>query len=244
MAYVPRLQTYKRQGVFKRWALRGLTIVLWVYLLSLFVQGTLARGVRVMGESMAPTIQRFEMVLTSPLLFGKQSIFGPGTWLDIIKPSRGMVVLLDPPYDQDKGFLGELGNASIELASLGTRHVFSDWSDQPVIRRIIALPGDTVLIRDGTVYVQPSSGGEFLKEEAAAGKSWEINSEYQVESWGDNGLLHDAPALILGAGEYYVLADRRAGSADSRIWGPVSSTMFRGQVLLRYWPLSRLGLFD
>lgn len=244
MAYVPRLQTYKRQGVFKRWFFVALTILIWTYVFSIMVQGVFVRSIRVMGDSMAPTIQRSEMVLTSPLLFGKQSLFGPGTWLDFIKPARGMVVVMDPPYDQDKGFFGELGNVTVELASLGTRHAYPEWTDRPVLRRVIGIPGDTIQIKEGTVMVQRASKGEFLGEMAASGKSWKLDKSSQVESWGDNGILYDAPALVLGDDEYFLLADHRSGSADSRIWGPVHAKSFRGQVLLRYWPLTRFGLLD
>lgn len=95
-----------------------------------------------------------------------------------------------------------------------------------LLKRIIALPGDIVVIdADGNVYVNE----ELLEEPYAAQKSL-----------GDCDL--DFPYEVPGDG-YFVMGDQRSNSVDSRnsVIGSVSSEDIIGRVFIRVWPLSRVG---
>lgn len=89
------------------------------------------------------------------------------------------------------------------------------------VKRIEAVPGQTVEIRHGTVYVD----GVPLEEAYAAGG---IRDEYM------------APQQM-GPDEYFVIGDNRPHSSDSRDWGPVPLENIVGKVWVTYWPLDRLG---
>ena len=89
------------------------------------------------------------------------------------------------------------------------------------VKRIEAVPGQTVEIRHGTVYVD----GVPL-EEAYAARG--IRDEYM------------APQQM-GPDEYFVVGDNRPHSSDSRDWGPVPLENIVGKVWVTYWPLDRLG---
>lgn len=96
------------------------------------------------------------------------------------------------------------------------------------IKRIVALPGDEVLIADGRLWVN-----DLLVEEpyAQLGEG--------VEGVGD--------ALVwtrVREGHYFVLGDNRPHSSDSRDFGQVPGDLLRGRVRLRLWPIERAGLID
>jgi signal peptidase I len=104
-------------------------------------------------------------------------------------------------------------------------HLPEDVS-QDYIKRVIAVPGDTVEIRDASVYLN----GTLLDETY-------IN-EPCTAAYCDNRLW------TLGPDEYFVMGDNRNHSSDSRIFGPVKQHYLLGKVILRYWPLQRMGLIN
>lgn len=100
------------------------------------------------------------------------------------------------------------------------------------IKRLIALPGEEVQIRDGvvTIYNDQYPEGKILPEEyLAEGTSTYANNEDRVKV-GDN--------------EVFVLGDNRGSSKDSRVFGPVNKSFVVGKVMLRGWPFSRAQFFD
>lgn len=92
------------------------------------------------------------------------------------------------------------------------------------IKRIIGLPGETVEIRDRTVFVN----GAELDETAYLDPS--------IETFG-NQVVH------LHEGEYFILGDNRNESLDSRIFGPIIKDEIIGRTWLRAWPVTRLDHF-
>lgn len=97
--------------------------------------------------------------------------------------------------------------------------------DTYYIKRVIALPGETVEIRDGTVYID----GEPLEE------------NYGYEPIEDTGLAGEA--FVLGTDEYFVLGDNRNDSMDSRFAeiGNVTAQEIVGRAFFRIWPFEKAG---
>lgn len=94
------------------------------------------------------------------------------------------------------------------------------------IKRIIGLPGETVQITDGDIYID----GEILQE------------SYGREVIKDSGLA--AEPIALGEDEYFVLGDNRNDSTDSRdpSVGVIHRDEIIGRAWLRIWPLDKFGV--
>lgn len=98
------------------------------------------------------------------------------------------------------------------------------------IKRIIGLPGETVQIIDGKIYV---------------------NNEELHENYGSEVISADragvaAQPVVLGKDEYFVLGDNRNHSMDSRDpeVGNISKSVIIGKAWMRVWPLSRFGFLN
>lgn len=101
---------------------------------------------------------------------------------------------------------------------------------QDFIKRIIGLPGDTVKIEGGKVYVN----GKLLDEPYLSPDLITDPGSFSQEG---EEIKVDQPNV------YFVLGDNRPRSSDSREWGFVSKDEIIGRVFLRYWPKEAIGYF-
>ncbi len=96
------------------------------------------------------------------------------------------------------------------------------------IKRVIAIPGQTVMIKEGHVYVDGNMLDEFY-----------LPAEYTT-----------SPGQFLAEGEEFTVpdntvmafGDNRDHSSDSRDWGPVPNQNIVGRVFFRYWPTKVMGV--
>jgi signal peptidase I len=100
------------------------------------------------------------------------------------------------------------------------------------IKRIIALPGEKVEIKDGKVmiYNQSNPDGFFLEE---------TYLPETTKTYGGMG----REQVQLESDEYFVMGDNRNSSKDSRSFGPVNRSFITGKVVLRGWPLKKFDVF-
>ncbi|MHB1296450.1 MAG: signal peptidase I [Anaerolineae bacterium] len=92
----------------------------------------------------------------------------------------------------------------------------------PLIKRVIGLPGDTIAIHDGRVYVNGDA----------------LNEPYLAEE--TRGVM---PSQLVPEGHVFVLGDNRGSSNDSRAFGMVSFSDIIGRAWVRYWPLDMMTVF-
>lgn len=94
------------------------------------------------------------------------------------------------------------------------------------VKRVIGMPGETIQIKDGIVYIN----GEKLEDD-----------DYASTPIDDPGIA--AEPITLGEKEYFVLGDNRSVSADSRkeTVGVIARGQIRGKVVFRIGPFKRFG---
>jgi len=90
------------------------------------------------------------------------------------------------------------------------------------IKRVIGLPGDTIEIRSGHLYVNDK----------------ELSEPY-VPSFYLDGSSYTARQIP--ADEYFVMGDHRDSSNDSRMFGPVPRPYIYGKAVFAYWPMGHFG---
>jgi signal peptidase I len=95
-------------------------------------------------------------------------------------------------------------------------------TERDLIKRVIALPGETVEIRSCVVYIDNRPMTEPY-----------IDPIIQQR----DGCGGDQPALLVPEGQVYVLGDHRGRSSDSRVFGPVSNDMLIGRAFVIIWPV-------
>lgn len=121
-------------------------------------------------------------------------------------------------------FPSMISRGDIVTVNTGSYQAFSS-EERYIIKRVIALPGEEISIRDGRVYVD----GLVLEE------------AYLPEGLETFCRNPDCADLVLGPEEYYVMGDNRSHSIDSRSIGPVKGSELAGRLFFRFYPLDKLG---
>jgi len=103
-----------------------------------------------------------------------------------------------------------------------------------LVKRVIGLPGDTISLSGGRVYIDGHVLPEPWLPQATRTQTFPGPTDQPFS-------LHHP--YRIPADEVYVMGDNRTESCDSRYWGPVNESTIVGKVDARIWPLSRLGFF-
>jgi signal peptidase I len=163
----------------------GLAVLLFL------VINIISARVRVDGYSMRPTLDDGEFVLINRLAYQFGSF------------QRGDIVVFRPPMYPEASFFRRL---------LGLPNISDDYEDY--IKRVIALPGDTVSIKDSTVSINNIPISEpYIAAEPDYSGEWTVPE-----------------------GNVFVLGDNRNNSADSHAWGFLPEQNVLGKAMVVYWP--------
>ncbi len=163
------------------------------YLETLIIAGILAwiiitffiQAFTIPSGSMMDTLLVGDYVLVNKFLYGIRIPFTPRRVLPIRQPQRRDIIVFRAPLEP-----------------------------RDFIKRIVALPGEEVQIREGRVYIN----------------GWPVDEPYIKEKPEvDFGPVRVPPT------SYFVLGDNRNRSADSRVWGFVPKENIRGKAMIIYW---------
>lgn len=145
--------------------------------------------------------------IASPFIVRQTSMyptFKDGDYLIVDKlsykfssPQRGDVVVFKPPFSEDTYF----------------------------IKRVIGLPGETVIVRDNQVVIKNKLNPEGF-----------TLSEPYISSERDESSI-----TTLDSKSYFVMGDNRQVSSDSRNWGPLSMDHISGRALVRLFPIKDIS---
>jgi len=168
-------------------------------LLAFVIRAFVVQAFKIPSGSMLQTLQIGDHLLVTKFAYDIR--LPSNIWLDTTDgkvlyqtgdPERGDIIVFKYPEDERKDF----------------------------IKRVIGLPGETVEIRNKTVYIDGR----------------EIDEPYVQHTKADNLPVRDnfGPYTV-PADEFFVMGDNREGSHDSRFWGPVKRSKIVGKALVIYW---------
>lgn len=164
---------------------------------------------RVDGSSMVPNLHNQEMLLVNRNVYfhfdlNKWISYVPGIERDgerivypFHPPERGDIIVFDPPT----------------------------VSDKPYIKRVIAVAGETVQIKEGAVYINDVKLDEPYIEDGIT----ECNRS-------------KCDPVLVPEGQIWVMGDNRRASSDSRVFGPIEIDSIIGKAWITYWPFSDFGI--
>ncbi|WP_335870087.1 signal peptidase I [Bacillus sp. 2205SS5-2] len=108
--------------------------------------------------------------------------------------------------------------------------VFHANDEEDYVKRVIGLPGDSIMYQNDVLYVNGKAQEEPYLEQ--------FKKQYVYDKLtGDFSLEDETSEAVVPEGKLFVLGDNRRGSTDSRHFGFVDEDNVVGEVGLRYWPI-------
>jgi signal peptidase I len=170
--------------------------IIMALLLALFIRTFIVQAFKIPSGSMIPTLAIGDHILVNKLSYGVRIPFWEDYLLEFDTPDRGDVIVFIFPEDRSKDF----------------------------IKRVVAVGGDSVEIRQKKVYIN----GKPVADPHAYFKDGDFTGEIQP---GQNNF---GPRTV-PTGHLFVMGDNRDSSHDSRFWGFVNNDDVRGKAFLIYW---------
>jgi signal peptidase I len=155
-------------------------------------------------------------------------------------------VVAELPFSKEFHPAVEAADSLVRFFTLQQQRIPADRRSQlgrRTVRRVIAVPGDTVRMEDSVLYVKPEGEAAFVSEFELAPTRYQVQRVTLPDEWqrGDP-FSGNMPRITLSEDQYFIAADNREEALDSRHFGPVSRDRLFEKVLFRFWPLARFGV--
>jgi signal peptidase I len=194
------------------WLIELVLIVGMAVAFALVVQALIVKPYRIPSGSMEPTLEIGQRVLVNRL----------GT--RFASPDAGDIVVFHPPVGAD----AQPPRCGAPRQGAGSQTPCSrpipKRSDQVFIKRVVAVGGDRIAIRNGRVIRNGRAAREPYTRPCATAVGCDFPN-----------------AITVPSGEFFLMGDNRGASDDSRFWGPVPEKWVIGGAFATYWPPSRIG---
>lgn len=163
-------------------------------LLAMGIRQFVAEARYIPSESMVPTLLVNDRLIVEKVSYRFHS------------PERGDIVVFIPPESASQYCLGP------QSTNIRIKDAF--------IKRVVALPGETVEVREGKVF---------------------INNQPLQENYIAEPPDYTMAPTVIPADSVLVLGDNRNNSCDGHFWGPVPDENIIGKAVFRFWPPNRIG---
>jgi signal peptidase I len=170
------------------------------FILAMIIRTFVVQAFKIPTGSMRTTLLEGDLILVNKFIYGAKIPFMDSSLPALTKPQRGDVVVFIYPQSPTKDF----------------------------IKRLIGLPGETVEIKNGTVYIDDKPLADSV-----------FNQRYYYNR-GDFG--QEGKKIKIPDNNFFVLGDNSASSQDSRYWGFVPNKNILGKAMVVYWPPQRIRI--
>ncbi|MCM8796022.1 MAG: signal peptidase I [Candidatus Omnitrophica bacterium] len=189
------------QGVRKKSVIRDWAeSIIVAFILAMIIRTFFVQAFKIPTGSMWPTLQAGDIILVNKFIYGAKIPFLDLRLPGLREPKRGDVIVFIYPQNPKKYF----------------------------IKRLVALPGESLEIKNGTLYINDKP----LLEPIFSCRYYYNRGEFAKED----------DKVIVPQDSYFVLGDNSASSQDSRYWGFVPYKNILGKALLIYWPPQRIRI--
>jgi signal peptidase I len=177
--------------------------------LALAIQAWLVKPYQIPSGSMEPTLDVGQRVLVNRFIY------------HLHEPKIGDIVVFHPPAGAETAAECGVDVSEAEPCPRST----PQESSQNFIKRVVAVGGDTLSIREG----HPVVNGVENKDESF------------TRPCGTASVCNMPKAIKIPPGHFFMMGDNRGESDDSRYWGPVPKSWIIGEAFATYWPPNRVG---
>lgn len=217
----------------QRKILNVIVFIITFFVLVNIVISFLLFPVKQISNSMTPDIPENSLIMATPIFNNIE---------------RGDVVLMEAGEKNNE--LSFLKKCVSVIVRFFTAQQISPYEKSELpgskqkIRRVVAIPGDTIYMRDYVLYIKSADSKHFLTEFETSDKSYNVTFYVAPGGWDSSlGVKGSFEEIHLGPNQYFVIGDNRKSCDDSRLWGPVKMEDFKAKCVFCYFPYKNIKLF-